>query len=747
MSQQPLYNIPKGSILKMDGRELKVSACVESGYFVECQDTGEVFDLSVKQVEDAIRARECDVIQPADAAKRKALLKYTGGIECLEQIRNEEIRAIAQARLALVLAQDALLSEGLKLTQRSMSSSGKHRKALLARADEISPGFDFQKQQRGGRKAKGFAVPQGRTLAEDRKTFHDFDQNPVVLAPRDHLKGNRAARLTPWQERFIAYTLNTWSSKLKPKLSKVYEGAKAVFHRTSLEIAEAVEFPCITTIRARKDAISQVAQDLGRGGQEHATNVHGAGSTDVRALAYGEKFEWDQYLISMFTSGDGVLRAKVIDPNKGVEELEDNEVRRCWLHVIIDVATREILGWIMSETADSDHSMALLRMATRDKTKEKVRFGCKQDPAPPVGLGLGVADNGSATRNAAVYAAQLGMGGTVMTARARQPLDKMVIERMFGTLQWDVLNFSHGYTGSRPGELTGYEPKEMAKLSHDALYGMLTRYFIDEYPFRSHRGTGMYGATPNAKREEALRRYGGINPPTQRDRCLHLGHKVELSTTSEGVRPFKIPFNSTQLQTFAGGASKKVTVHLDPDDLRKVYVTAPGLPEPLEVPLTMTVFKDLTLEEAIEMMEDATKANPKRTALHEEQLEEARARRVRESGFFPDSRDPSNYQTMFHLEYRAQKLLQVEKRPTGYHGATAPPGKLMSRSNIHGVSQAKAAAPSTAPLPTDPEPSPKKVPKPSKTTKPAPSRGKATPEPSKPEGKSMTFKPIKDSKI
>lgn len=584
-------------------------------------------------------------------------------------------------------------------------------------------------------------------MAEDRKTFHDFDQNHVVLAPRDHLKGNRAARLMRWQERFIAYTLNTWHSMRKPKLARVYEHAKTAFHRTPIELAEAAEFPCITTIRARKDAISKVVQALGRGGEEHAANTHGAGSTDVRALAYGEKYEWDQYYISMFTSGDGVLRAKIIDPDEVPEELEDNEVRRCWLHVIIDIATREILGWIISETADSDHSMALLRMATRDKTKEKIRYGCKHDPAPPVGLGLGVADNGSATRNAAVYAAQLGMGGTVMTARARKPLDKMVVERMFGTLQWDVLNFLPGYTGSRPGELTGYDPKAMAKLSHDALYKTLTRFFVDEYPFRPHLGTGMFRATPNAKRQEALRLYGEIDPPTQRDRCLHLGHKVELSTTSEGVRPFKIPFNSTELQNFAGGASKKVTVHLDPDDLRNVYVTAPGLPEPLEVPLTMTVFKDLTLEEAIEIMEAATKANPKRTALHEKQLEEARARRVRESAFFPDSRDPSNYQTMFQLEYRAQKLLQVEKRPTGYRGPTVPPGQLMSRSNVHGVSQARAAAPAPTTVPAAPEPPPDKAAKPKKTKKSASSRDQTTQEPNKSGGKSMTFKPIKDSKI
>lgn len=47
-----------------------------------------------------------------------------------------------------------------------------------------------------------------------------------------------------------------------------------------------------------------------------------------------------------------------------------------------------------------------------------------------------------------------------------QLMDKQMVERLFGTTQWDVLNFQPGYTGSRPGELTGYDPKASAELSH-----------------------------------------------------------------------------------------------------------------------------------------------------------------------------------------------------------------------------------------------------------------------------------------
>ncbi|MDP7357028.1 MAG: hypothetical protein QF828_01215, partial [Pseudomonadales bacterium] len=62
-------------------------------------------------------------------------------------------------------------------------------------------------------------------------------------------------------------------------------------------------------------------------------NLKGAGSTDVLALRFGEYFQTDQYLLSIFSSGDGVVRAKMIDPKTAPQELADNEIRRCWLHL------------------------------------------------------------------------------------------------------------------------------------------------------------------------------------------------------------------------------------------------------------------------------------------------------------------------------------------------------------------------------------------------------------------------------
>ena len=271
-------------------------------------------------------------------------------------------------------------------------------------------------------------------------------------------------------------------------------------------------------------------------------------------------------------------------------------------------------------------------------------------------------------------------------------------------------------------------PKGAAQVTHDQFYGMITRYLVDEYPYAEHHGTGMFGMTPKAKLEEALALYGTIEPPSQRDRILYLGVKRQVSTTSEGVRVFNIPFNSTQLQRYADGCSKPVTVHLDPDDLRRVLITAEGLDEVLEAHLSMTVFKDLTLEEAVEVMEAATRDNPKRSALHKRELELSIEQRARDARTHEDPRDPSNFQTFEKRQKRSDRTLRVEARPPSYFGSTVAPGAIMDRNSAVGVVSVKH--PSGNP--------PRK----------APAQGASSGSENAPSDiKNMTFGPVKDSKL
>jgi putative transposase len=719
MSDVSLYRVLTGSRLLLDGRDWLVTGRGDNGYAVEGVEDGECLTFSFQRVDQAIKDRNCEVIPPKGIEKRDALLRFTGGLEVFEQLSEEQQRDV-RYRLSIVLAIDALEAEGKKVTQRSISTGGPLRTVLLKRAAEIHGADVFSGPLRGGRVTLTFNVPEGRTLKKYHSTYHEFGENPIVLMEREHMKGNRSQRLSPIQEAFIEHVLARRQDPRQPKLAPMLKLAQANFHVPPKEIAAGFEFPSITTIRVRIKATPKFVEEGGRNGWQYARNRFGASTADIRALYYGEGVQVDQVYLSLFTDTGGTVRARRIDPEKVPPELAEDEICRLWLHVMIDLATRLPLAWIIAKSADADHTQALMRMATRDKTREKVRYGCIKDPAPPIGVLKFEADNGGATRNGPVYGSQLGVGMTLIPSRSYFSIDKPHVERIFGTSQWAVLNFLPGYTGSRPGELKDYDPKGSVAVTHDEFYGQITRYFVDEYSHTPHFGVGMFGATPWEKKLDIAKNYRQVDPPSQRDRCLHLGVKVNATTTPNGVRAFNIPFNSTKLVNFTGGASRKVTVHLDPDDLRHAYVTMKGRTDVIKVNLSMTVFADLTLEEAIELMEEACRRDPKAQELHDAHLKETLARRARESGF-KDTRDPPNYGNMHDLYRRASLLEKVPTRPKGETGPTARAGHLTDRTGSTPAFKvgARSAASTSTPLPKD------------RTTRPT--------------GKSFT--PIKDSKL
>lgn len=119
---------------------------------------------------------------------------------------------------------------------------------------------------------------------------------------------------------------------------------------------------------------------------------------------------------------------------------------------------------------------------------------------------------------------------------------------------------------------------------------------------------------------------------------------------------------------------------LNPDDLRQVTVLSKETKDIITADLKMTTFADLTLEGALAVMRSASEANPELRTLHERHLSEARTRRVRESGFFPDSDLPSSYVRIDKLRRDAAEMAHVEVAPLPRSMVTSSPGSIMDRS-------------------------------------------------------------------
>lgn len=287
------------------------------------------------------------------------------------------------------------------------------------------------------------------------------------------------------------------------------------------------------------------------------------------------------------------------------------------------------LAWVIAENPNAEATLALLRMATRDKTREERRYGCMNKAAQACGIQFLRNDNGNGLRNQAVIGALMGLNTINGNTRTYSPSDRAHDERFFGTLESRFFKVMPGYTGRRPGDTPGYDAIKNGVVDVEMLYGMLTRYLVDEYPFERNYGVGMGGRRPWDVYEAINKTRGQVKVPDPNIRRVHLGWEVSVTPTDEGVRVFGgIWFNSDQLQkareeNFFNG---KVKVFVDPDDLKLATVVMPGEPDLIEVDLQMTVFADMTLGEVLQLMAEYRREDPEVTEIYHDRLMEVKTR-------------------------------------------------------------------------------------------------------------------------
>jgi hypothetical protein len=102
------------------------------------------------------------------------------------------------------------------------------------------------------------------------------------------------------------------------------------------------------------------------------------------------------------------------------------------------------LAWVIAESPGAEATLALLRMATCDKTREKLLYGCTGEPAAAVGLMHVKNDNGTGLRNSTVAGALMGTGSINAITRTYASTDRPHIERFFGRLEMDVFKLLPG---------------------------------------------------------------------------------------------------------------------------------------------------------------------------------------------------------------------------------------------------------------------------------------------------------------
>ena len=647
MSSVPRYNFLPGTEIKLHNTRYVLSAVNEDGYEMMGLDDCSITVISFERLVEYLSlpgAKILDASANGDRVKTRL-----GGFTSAKALKNEEQKALGRFNAAMCQAVDiyvavrqqsepAFRPSGRKLdTKEAREFIAKQMSLLLGERVAI-------KQQRGGEKTKIRSLYEGRTINRYYQIYKNLAPGEFpedFLVPLIHLRGNRTRRINL---RLLDLMTHAWE-KIGLDIkgtgeSNVMQYLETLIHDENktrkLNNLEMLPVPSNKTLKSHREKLQTATEySIAVYGLREAKRRHGRGSTDQRALMIGEVCDQDEQKMSLITvAKERGFWHSLSDDTKANLEAADTYIRKRWhILVMLDVASRMPLAWVITENPNAQATLALLRMATRDKTREMKRYGCTQPPASACGILNLRNDNGTGLRNETVISAAMGMGTTSTSTRTSHPTDRSQSERLYGTGESQFMKVMPGYTGRRPGDIPGYDAIKDGVVDVETLYAMITRYFIDEYPFQRHYGVGLFGRRPWDVYQEINKTRGQVRPLDPDTRRIHLGWEVKTTPSDEGVRVFEgIWFNSDELQRvreeiyFEG----KARVFVDPDNLEAATVLLPGHPDPIVVHLQTTVFADLTIGEYLQLVAEYRRENPQVTEIYDDHLMETRKRRFNE---------------------------------------------------------------------------------------------------------------------
>lgn len=615
------YAIAPGTEVTLAGNRLVISGVNDLGYQSMDLESGAMRVIPFQTFIDYMNlpGAKLDVNLPLSGNRVQERLGGHVSSKSLSDAQQRDASFHVAICKAMTLVRDQMRQKmGNSSFELSIRKAKAQRPAIASIVEGLTGEKIYLKPPRGGATKSGRRyLYQGRKLVDMFGVYNGLEKEESAhdaLAPLDHLKGNRVPRIPDRTRQLMTQSWEHVGLDTKaPSPANVRRHLEMLIReentfRQRNQLAPLV-VPSQATLSAhRAQIIGDTAYLFATMGDRHSMKERGRGSTDIRALVIGEYVEIDECKASLVTSAKACGLWETLNTNdREILGRIDEEIReRLHILVMLDIASRMPLGWIISDHPKAEATLALVRMATRSKAREARKFGCVGEPLPAIGLGHIRNDNGTGLRNSAVIGAALGIGGTNSISRAYSPNERPYIERMFGTQESVLLKLIHGYTGRKPGELPGYDAVKNGVLDVQTLMGILTRFMIDEYPAMRHHGVGMGGRRPIEVWKEINETRGCFMPLDPDRRRIHLGWEQKSTPTDEGVRVFTgIWFNSPELQAKLEetGHRGKVLVFVDPDNLNCATVIIPKVQKPITVDLQITAFADMTLPEVLELME------------------------------------------------------------------------------------------------------------------------------------------------
>ncbi|WP_196223514.1 DDE-type integrase/transposase/recombinase [Roseibium sp. RKSG952] len=350
-----------------------------------------------------------------------------------------------------------------------------------------------------------------------------------------------------------------------------------------------IQTRCRSVLHEWLQKFGPFAIKAGRDGLTAAKHEYGGIGKTERATRPGECFQIDEWEVDART----FMMAGPLREGLDKKTLAALPRGRRWMYIVIDVATRYIVGFALSASQTPEAAVRALRMAPQNKDHLAKAAGAKNGWAGMQFESL-QSDTGSAFFSEFTQRAVNTAFATYFYPTLGEPQLRGIIERVFGTFTDCAMPLIPARTFSNPQERGDYKTEDRVTLTDDQLALIFIRYIVDVYHQSSH--FGLFDETP----QNALNRLvGTVGKPPDLPKHIRrhaFGIRIERTLTRRGVRVLGIDFNSEEIvEARKQYGSPKCPVYVDPDSLGAISVYVKG--KWIEVPNSIENFDGISVVE------------------------------------------------------------------------------------------------------------------------------------------------------
>lgn len=498
-----------------------------------------------------------------------------------------------------MLRQQYYIDEFLKLEKRDKKV--KRTDASITKALHSIDAERPIKAQRWDQSFEGHRRPSARSFRRWLRVYEENGFDVLCLRKRYRNCGSTASTVHPEAGRILNRHVMAYCDERRKPMSKIYGEMKAEFELVNMERAssgqELLTCPARSTLSNRIHALNQFEVYASRYGLAKARAkfaIVGSGLDVVRPLQHVQIDEWN---VQLHTIADQIGVGHFFTEKARIA-LKKERMR---LSVMIDVATRCILGMWLSTTANARSAISTLAMAVSDKTAIAKAYGCKSD-WPMGGPFLVISpDAGSAYIDENFRACVANLKAVYENAPASLSMMRGHIERVFGTMHTSLMPNFPGRSFSNVVDLGEYAAEERAAIFTKMLPNVFVRWAVDWYHHTPHSGLG--GETPYCAWERLTAKYGIDAPPNAHQRREIFGIDLDRSLDQRGIRVLGAYYQSEQLQEWRRQVGDTV-VRVRYDTSNIGYISVWINENWLTVPSVLEMHRGLDLETWLESVRD-----------------------------------------------------------------------------------------------------------------------------------------------